>query len=79
LSDKVASNKKNIPTRFVIQNSLRRYWRGETLRSSSWTVAIALAHKFRTREKAVAIATVVGGTKIVEITNGNVVIEFTRL
>jgi hypothetical protein len=79
LSNKSASKKNNRPIWFVIQNSERRYWRGETLRSSPWTVAIALAHKFQTRGKAVTKATVVGGEKIAKVTKGNVVIEVTPL
>jgi len=56
-----------------------RYWRGKTPRSSAWTLAIALARKFQTREEAMSVAKAVGGEKIAEITEGNAVIEFAPL
>lgn len=73
------ATKKRVSTQYVVRNSERRYWRGPTRRSSAWTITIALAHKFETKDEAVAFAASVGETAIVEVSKGNIVKEIRRI
>lgn len=72
------ATKKQVSTWYAIKNSERRYWRGRTLRSSEWTLAISLAHKFKTEEEAFTAAASVGATKVVEV-SGNTVKQIRRI
>jgi hypothetical protein len=64
---------------YVIRNSARQYWRGETTRQSQWTPAIALAHKFKTKRAAETRAYEVGGNAILAVSKSNVVEEVIRI